>query len=90
MSKLKEEELLEKLRKWKGQVAWSSCWEIGDKRAYRQIRKLIQKPQVTEEWIEQKAQEVMFIVDDETITWSRKILNVRNFIRSLVEEIWGK
>lgn len=44
-----------------------------------------QKPEITEEWIEEKAQEVMFLVDDVNTAWSRKVLNVRDFIRSLVE-----
>ncbi len=58
---------------------------------HRRMEELIkQKPGVTKEWIEEKAQEVMFIVDDETTTWSRKVLNVRNFIRSLVENISAK
>ena len=47
----------------------------------------IQKPEVTEEWIEEKAQEVMFLVDDVNTAWNRKVKNVRDFIRSLIEEI---
>ena len=48
------------------------------------------KPQVTEKWIEERAQEVMFLVDDVDTAWSRKVLNVRDFIRSLVEGVVGK
>ncbi len=52
------------------------------------LRKL--QEEKTEEWIEEKAQEVMFLVDDMNTAWSRKVLNVRDFIRSLVEEVVGK
>ncbi len=60
---------------------------IRNEQAYQQIKEMIQKPGVTEEWIEEKAQEVMMIIDDPIATWSRKVKNVRNFIHSLMEEI---
>ena len=51
-----------------------------DAQAYQQIKEMIEKPKVTEEWIEEKAKEWGY--------WSerqRKI--IKDFIRSLVEEI---
>ena len=82
--KLKKGELLEFLHDAKDlfrsrQPTW---YDSKQERAYRQIVALIRKPEITEEWIEEKAKELceQNYVDDEA----------KDFIRSLIEEIRGK
>ena len=84
MSELSKEELLEKLNKAFEYLPLS----IANGQARRQIRELIQKPEVTEEWIKEKAKEL----NNEIILELNKgnpydIAIYQNFIRSLVEEI---
>ena len=53
----------------------------------------IKKPQVTEEWIKEKAEELKIALFDWKVTPQPKGWHVgviKNFIRSLVEEIGGK
>jgi len=54
------------------------------------IRELIRKPKVTEEWIRdfirEKTDELMEIIDDPHMVLGRKLLKVDDFIRSLVEK----
>ena len=55
MSKLSKEKLLKKLNKAFEYLPLS----IANGQAYQQIKELIQKPEVTEEWIEEKAEELL-------------------------------
>jgi len=50
-----------------------------EKQAYQQIREMIQKPQVTEEWIKEKIAELNDV-------WAGKITE-EDFIRSIIKEI---
>ena len=86
MSKLSKEELLRELREvfdyyLKDLRDYPS--EIIVKQAYQQIKEMIQKPRITEGWIEEKAFEVYDLVH------KGEILLVKKFIRSLVKEIQG-
>lgn len=83
MSKLKKEELLRELKTWFDNYPFSDKWH----QAYQQIRETIQRPEVTEEWIEEKTKELHFWTDwEEGLTYEE----VEKFIRSLVKEIQGK
>ena len=84
MSELKEKGLLEKLSKAFEYLPLS----IANGQARRQIKELIQKPGVTEEWIEEKAIEL----NNEILlaNYKESYYNMsRDFIRSLVKEIQG-
>lgn len=82
MTKLKREELLEWLDKCWGivRLSWDDL-ELADQ-AYEQIKKIIEKPQVTEEWFEEKASELYNLLYYETFNQGQ----VKDFIRSLVKE----
>ena len=61
-----------------------------EKEAYCQIKALIQKPGVTEEWIEEKAKKMKEMVATlfrKTGTMNYPLGRCKDFIRSLVEEI---
>lgn len=97
VKKLGEEELLEELRQIKICVqAWEILnpkkvsWSGKREQAYRQIKEMIQKPEVTEEWIEEKAREVhdkFLAVPDDCDYKCTAMGIIKDFIRSLVEEI---
>ena len=54
--------------------------------AYQQIEALINKPEVTEEWIEEKAKQIhLHVLDGQFHNEAKR----KDFIRSLVEEIRG-
>ncbi|MCK4384700.1 MAG: hypothetical protein KAW52_00410 [candidate division Zixibacteria bacterium] len=55
----------------------------------KQARERIQKPEVTEEWIEEKAKKLLAEYPVE-ISYGEMKKFIQNFIRSLVEEIHGK
>ena len=85
MSKLNKEELLN----------WLDLWSVREipvqKQAYQQIKEMIQKPEVTEEWIEEKAKELITMVANlyphETSPCVIPKSNAKDFIRSLVEKL---
>ena len=96
MSKLKKEELLKHF------AHMFKCYEYNfinvdwkppedGVQAYKQIKEMIQKPQVTEEWIEEKAKdlhhELFGELDEEDYIHGGEFLDIKQFIRSLVEEI---
>jgi len=97
MSKLKEEELLKKLRNWCMSLdkAWPSFqldWTKRDQQAYKQIVELIKKPEVTEEWYKEKAKifvgKIIYIPTNMDMQeYNIKVDIAKVFIRSLVEEI---
>ena len=72
---LGREELLEEL-------AYAFACSTISKQTYRQIKALIQKPGVTEEWIEKKAGGINDV-------WAGKITE-KDFIRSLYEQMPAK
>ena len=75
MSKLSKNELLEVLK----------GWYIGEHtQAYKQIWEIIQKPQVTEEWIEEKAREAMNM---EYGAEGCGVYDWKDFIRKLMEDV---
>ena len=80
MSKLSKEELLE----WLEQAHKYFTFEPPgkDKQAYQQIKELIQKPEVTEEWVEEKAN---WLFKKSWVPIS--IDRAKDFIRSLVEDV---
>lgn len=95
MSKLSKEELLDEFKQmeideeevYKGSlevpgVNTKLMNQIHQKRkqAYQQIKELIKKPEVTEEWIKKK-------IDELWIEYEKGELDCEDFIRSLVEEI---
>ena len=88
MTKLSKEELLSRLSLWVSELKTSVGWDNIEEQAYQQIKELIQKPEVTEEWIEEKARamyqtSIIFPHNTpETIVYKCK-----EFIRSLVEEV---
>ena len=89
MSKLSKEELLY----WLSQARWyhppGDQKERKSNQAYQQIKEMIQKPEVTEEWVEEKANilyEKITELNPSLPTYS--FLEIaKDFIRSLVEEI---
>lgn len=97
MSKLKEEELLGWLDKcWSLYKTSQDEWELSQQ-AYQQIREIIKKPEVTEEWIEEKAKEFLKMAYAITRTKpdiAEHRINLKfvkqSFIRSFVEEITKK
>jgi len=87
MSKLTKEELLE-LFDEVFNIAISSASSVFAKelrQAFSQIREMIQKPEVTEEWIEEKAKELLS--KSFYLGIYKDINKAKDFIRSLVEEI---
>ena len=96
MSKLNEEELLEKLDQWirrarRDEAPDKIIWHIDDESAYQDIVTLIKKLEVTEEWIEEKAKYLHDKISGLNHTVCRynceAMVGFRNFIGSLVEEI---
>ena len=98
MSKLNQEELLGQIDTWlvcckhDGIKVYGSCkkcpCEEICKQAEQQIKEMIQKPEVTEEWIEEKA--TWFILQCPGIMYwcAESVKNsLKDFICSLVEEI---
>ena len=96
MSKLKEKELLKHL------AHMFKCYEYNfinvdwkppeeGVQAYKQIKEMIQKPGVTEEWIEEKAKELITMVANLYPHEGNPCVipksKAKDFIRSLVEEI---
>ena len=57
--------------------------------AEEQIKVLIQRTEVTEEWIEEKARELLIFID-KPLALSDEIKRHMHFIRSLVGEIHGR
>lgn len=104
MSKLNKEELL----KWFDRFVFSDIGFTVNRKcaeghihcqAYQQIREMIQKPEVTEAWIEEKARElqgkIKFIFEKRFKYVSGEeimaIIDIaKNFIRSLVKEVQAK
>lgn len=92
MSKLKKEELLEWLGKcWSLYKTSQDEWELSQQ-AYQQIEEMIQKPEVTEEWIEMKAKELRDLMihvlkSYQEMSHKEGGDKLKDFIRSLVEEI---
>ena len=99
MSKLSEKRLIEWVRHWQG-YRYSGMLENADaeekQEAGEQIVALIQKPEVTEEWYNEKAK--MFTTLMYNLTQHEphlenhhfNQLKVKDFIRSLVEEMPAK
>ena len=95
MSKLKKEELLEILRDIKlfiksERIGW---WDEKDEEAHQQIKEMIKKPGVTEEWIEEEAWKMKAIVATlfrRTGTMNCPVGRCKDFIRSIVKEIQGE
>ena len=100
--KLKREELLAQIDYWGNECR--NCAEHHNyscetgcphqprcEQAYQQIREMIQKPEVTEEWIEEKAGELsemsLYWDVDSKRTWNINKTEAKDFIRSLVEAI---
>ena len=93
MSKLSKEEFLKHREQTMGHYAKAMMASDQLKQVYEQIKELIQKPEVTEEWIEEKAKKMSNIVISFNIlgsgtNWMANPLErCKDFIRSLVEEI---
>ncbi len=85
MKKLNKEELLGWLKIKLSTELSKLPWDREDKQAYQQIKELIQKPKVTEEWIEEKARELGAYYPNET--FGEALSRCRKFILSLIEEI---
>jgi len=85
MSKLKEEELLEEL-------AYAYGCSIISKQAYQQTVALIQKPGVTEEWVEEKAKELRekTYIAEPMHGYGLDLDIAKDFIRSFVEKMPAK
>lgn len=76
--KLSKEELLKKLNKAFEYLPLS----IANGQAHRQIKEMIKKPEVTEEWIEEKATELYNLLYYKTFNRNQ----VKDFIRLLYRE----
>lgn len=104
MSKLNKEELLGQVDTWlicckhDGIKVYGSCkkcpCEKVCKQAEQQIKEMIQKPQVTKEWIEEKANQLQKLLQSKTTLAYKGVEKfyfsyqaLESFIRSLVEEI---
>jgi len=100
--KNKKEELLKKLSHWRdmcGLYAEDHDYDCDNckeaffatpcKQAYQQIKEMIQKPGVTEEWIEEKVKEFLKKTYGKPI-YPISVKDLTGFIRELVEEIQGK
>ncbi len=97
MSELKEEELLGQIDTWliccrsDAKKVYGSCKKCpckeGCDQAEKQIREMIQKPKVTEDWIEDKARELLKWWDAGGFA---HLKTCKDFIHSLVEEIHGR
>ena len=103
--KLSEDELLNRLRMFKAWICTPGHkeWTDDNEQAYRQIAEIIGgyfrflrettlKPQVTEEWIAEKADLIYrrVITYKENINIYSLVEVIKESIRSLVEEIRGK
>lgn len=88
MSELNQGELLAWLNIW---VRRWSMMSGKEKQAYQQIREMIQKPGVTEEWVEEKAKKLITMVSSLYPHEGNPCVIPKNkakdFIRSLVEKI---
>ena len=98
MTKLNQGELLEELRQIKICVqAWEILnpkkvsWTGKREQAYQQIKEMIQKPEITEEWIEEKAMGLITMVANlyphEGSPCVIPKNKAKDFIRSLIEEV---
>lgn len=96
MSKLNQEELVEKLGGWirrsrRDETPDNIIWHIDDESAHQDIVALIKKPEVTEEWIEEKAKELITMVANlypyETNPGVIPKSKAKDFIRTFVKEI---
>ena len=83
---LGREELLAHLDWWRKVAHIGSTCERGNtcNQAYKQIKALIQKPEMDEKFIEEKAREMFNAVDANYVIYPKE---AKNFIRSLIEEI---
>ncbi len=88
MSELTKEELLE----WVNiRIENNKCMDC--EKIFQQIKEMIQKPGVTEEWYEEKAQKMKKITATlfrKTGTMNYPIGRCRDFIREIAEEIHGR
>lgn len=97
MNKLNKEELLGKLDQWirrarRDEAPDNIIWHIDDDSAYQDIVALIQKPEVTEEWKEEKAKDILKLIGYKI---HGEYLNVhigeaKDFISLIVKEIQEK
>ena len=103
MSKLNQEELSRQVEMWllgcthDTEIPYEGCKKCPSKKeckqANRQIKKLIQKPEVTEERIEEKAKKmknivISFFAPGSQVRWmADPFERCKDFIRSLVGEI---
>ena len=92
MSKLNQEELLELFKSWKCDLLLFQkkkptilFWGSRDEQAYQQMKEMIQKPEVTEEWIEEKAL-TLFVILNILKPSSNDVENIKTFIRTLYRE----
>ena len=88
MSKLNKRKLLERLKDWREEKysTFYTQWKDKDERAYQQIKEMIQKPEVTEEWYNEKVNEM----EQVTIPIGSRKKDRKDFIRKLVKEIQGE
>ena len=90
MSKLNQEELLKWLSLTRDCLSASGLWDwhgpSKDTQAYQQIKEMIQKPGVTEEWIEEKAN-WLFKKSWVPISIDRAKDFIRSFIKDLADKI---
>jgi len=96
MSKLSEGEVLKQLNLFKEAYLLEACRIANiekeltphEKQAYQQMVEMIQKPEVTEEWYDEKANELNGeVLSLKPFSWDTRIQKYRDFIRSLVKEI---
>ena len=84
-------ELLKLIEKILDYLAGDPVFDDKDWKGLEQIKALIQKPGVTEEWIEEKAKELYQGLADKVVDVGMiDAGDFEGFIRSLVEEIRGK
>ena len=85
MKRLSQEDLLEGIEKLVAPARARQAMYYGSRneQVHKQIKELIQKPQVTEEWIEEKAEELADISYYHQVEGKQ----AKDFIRSLVEGV---
>lgn len=96
MSKLNEEELLGALEEWTDfykpntRLKKLTYWLPKDEQAFKQIKEMLQKPEVTEEWIAEMVNKVFakLLAMHGAFGRPQQMRSIlKDFIRSLVEEI---
>ena len=100
MTDVSKEELLRQVEMWllgcthDTEIPYEGCKKCPSKKlckqARKQIKEMIQKPEVTEEWLDEKAREVLDVLYKNLFygrDYADRMEKIKDFFRKLVEEI---